>query len=155
MTTEAAQRTTLLNDNPDHRNFQGHAKNVVTVIRLDAENVYSADDEGYIHIYGTATGRLKKRLDVHRSGYLGKQYYHHVLVSGSTDTTMRIWDLQALRQAYAFQWHTGTVRVLEAVEPVLLNLSTGDHTPPFPVIVLASRDATNALGNYPESTPCR
>ena len=148
MTTEISQRTTLPNVTPDHRDFPGHAGNIVTVLRLDAENIYSADDEGFIHVYDTATGRLKKRLDGHVSGIWAMQHYQDVLVSGSTDSTVRIWDIQALQQAYVFKGHASTVRALEIVEPVLYP-RTGDYEPPFPLIVSGSRDATLRVWKLP------
>jgi len=148
MTNKAPQRTTLLDGTPNHRDFQGHAGNVVTVVRLDAENVYSADDEGFIYVYDIVTGRLNKRLEGHVSGIWAMQYYHNILVSGSTDSTLRIWNLRALRPAYVFQGHASTVRAIEIVEP-LLNPQTGNYEPPFPVIVTGSRDATLRVWKLP------
>lgn len=149
--TEAAQPTTssLPNGVPRHRNFPGHANSIVTVLRADTDNIYSADEEGFIHVYETSTGRLKKRLDGHTSGIWSMQRYNHILVSGSTDYTIRVWDLQSLRQAYVFPGHTLTVRALEIVEPVL-NQSTGEYEPPYPMIVTGSRDATLRVWKLPE-----
>ena len=145
---ESSQRTTWLDDGPKHRNFRGHARNVVTVVRLDAESVYSADDEGFIHVYDIITGRLKKRLEGHASGIWAMQYYHNILVSGSTDSTLRIWDLRTLQPAYVFQGHASTVRAIEIVEP-MLNPLTGDYEPPYPVIVTGSRDSTLRVWKLP------
>jgi F-box and WD-40 domain protein CDC4 len=76
------------------------------------------------------------------------QCYDHVLVTGSTDSTVRIWDLQTLRQAYNFTGHASTVRALEIVEPTL-NRSNGNLEPPYPLIVTGSRDATLRVWRLP------
>jgi F-box and WD-40 domain protein CDC4 len=148
MTTETSQGTTLPKVIPDHRDFPGHASSIVTVLRLDAENIYAANDEGFIHIYDIATGRLKKRLEGHMSGIWAMQLRQNVLVTGSTDSTVRIWDLQALQESYIFKGHVGTVRALEIVEPVL-DPRTGDYDPPYPLIVSGSRDATLRVWKLP------
>jgi F-box and WD-40 domain protein CDC4 len=134
---------------PDHRDFPGHAAGIVTVLRLDAESLYAANDEGFVGIYDIATGRLKKRLGGHMSGIWAMQLYQNVLVTGSTDSTVQIWDLQALQQAYIFNGHVGTVRAIEIVEPVLDSRS-GDYDPPYPLIVSGSRDATLRVWKLPE-----
>lgn len=71
------------------------------------------------------------------------QYIGNVLVSGSTDRTVRVWNLEKGRCTQTFVGHTSTVRCLQIVEPE--NIQTDPHgepiwEPPYPLIVTGSRD---------------
>ncbi|BEI80246.1 hypothetical protein CcaverHIS002_0107750 [Cutaneotrichosporon cavernicola] len=62
------------------------------------------------------------------------EYKGDTLVSGSTDRTVRIWDLEDLVQTHTFAGHTSTVRCLQIVEPVYDEV-TGEFQPPYPLII--------------------
>ena len=46
-----------------------------------------------INVYDTKTGAQRCRLAGHEGGVWALQYYGNVLVSGSTDRTVRVWDI--------------------------------------------------------------
>ena len=71
-----------------------------------------------------------------------------VLVSGSTDRTVRIWDLNTGRCTHVFGGHTSTVRCLAIVKPEWVEITGEDGVirrekwPKRPMIVTGSRDHT-------------
>ena len=98
-------------------------------------------DDHSIHIYDTNTGRLRKKLLGHEGGVWALQYYNDSLVSGSTDRTVRVWDMDTGLCTHLFEGHTSTVRCLMIVPPSEEN--------PFPLIVTGSRDATLRVWRCP------
>ncbi|KAE9384145.1 WD40 repeat-like protein [Gymnopus androsaceus JB14] len=74
-----------------------------------------------IHIYDPTSGRLIQKLDGHEGGVWALAVHGNLLVSGSTDWTVRIWDLDDPqgRCLHVFGGHTGTVRCLAIVKPKL------------------------------------
>ena len=133
----------------EHSSFPGHGTNVVTCLQFDRDKIVSASDDHSINIYNTADGRLRKRLDGHEGGVWALEYKGDTLVSGSTDRTVRVWDLETLQEAHVFHGHTSTVRCLQIVEPVY-EPSTGEYQPPYPMIVTGSRDATLRVWKLPK-----
>ena len=73
-----------------------------------------------------------------------------ILVSGGTDCTVRVWDLEDLElvTTFIFLGHTSTVQI---VEPVL-HQATGQFQPPYPMIVTGSRDTTATGMETPSKT---
>ena len=138
-----------LNTHPRHTSFPGHGTNVVTCLQFDADKIVSASDDHSINIYNTSTGLLRKRLDGHEGGVWALEYKGDSLVSGSTDRTVRIWDLDSLSEAHVFHGHTSTVRCLQIIEPIL-DPSTGEYQPPYPMIVTGSRDASLRVWKLPK-----
>ena len=87
-------------------------------------------------------------LDGHEGGIWALSATKNVLVSGSTDRTVRIWDLNTGRCTHVFGGHTSTVRCLAIVKPEWIE-TTGDDGvirrekwPKRPMIVTGSRDHT-------------
>ncbi|WVN89692.1 uncharacterized protein L203_104922 [Cryptococcus depauperatus CBS 7841] len=133
---------------PEHSSFTGHSTNVVTCLQFDEDKIISASDDSSINIYNTSDGQLRKRLEGHDGGVWTLQYKGYTLVSGSTDRTVRVWDLEDLRQTYAFAGHTSTVRCLQIIEPVW-DEETNSYQPEVPMIVSGSRDATLRVWKLP------
>ncbi|WOO79328.1 Cell division control protein 4 [Vanrija pseudolonga] len=138
-----------LKSRPQHTSFAGHGTNVVTCVQFDEDKIVSASDDHSINIYCTRTGQLKKRLDGHEGGVWALEYKGDTLVSGSTDRTVRVWDLESLQQSHVFFGHTSTVRCLQIVEPVF-DEATGEYQPPYPMIVTGSRDASLRVWKLPK-----
>ncbi|KAL7422871.1 SCF ubiquitin ligase complex subunit cdc4 [Cryptotrichosporon argae] len=138
-----------LRGQPHHISFAGHGTNVVTCLQFDEDKIVSASDDHSINVYGTRTGHLRKRLDGHEGGVWALEYKGDTLVSGSTDRTVRVWDLESLTQAHVFNGHTSTVRCLQIVEPVY-DAATGEYQPPYPLIVTGSRDSTLRVWKLPK-----
>ncbi|WRT70697.1 uncharacterized protein IL334_007695 [Kwoniella shivajii] len=137
-----------LHTRPDHTSFSGHGTNVVTCLQFDEEKIISASDDHSINIYDTMGGALRKRLDGHEGGVWTLEYKGDTLVSGSTDRTVRIWDLEDFTEVHVFHGHTSTVRCLQIVEPVW-NEQEKEWQPPYPMIVTGSRDATLRVWKLP------
>lgn len=140
---------TWLNAKPEHFSFPGHGTHVVTCLQFDEDKIVSASDDHSINIYSTQTGQLRKRLDGHEGGVWALEYKGDTLVTGATDRTVRVWDLETLRQTHLFVGHTSTVRCLQIVEPVL-DEATGEYQPPYPMIVTGSRDTSLRVWKLPK-----
>lgn len=69
-----------------------------------------------INIYDIKDGQLRCRLDGHEGGVWALQYKGDVLVSGSTDRTVRVWSIEKQEQTHVFHGHTSTVVSLAASE---------------------------------------
>ncbi|KAK8850522.1 hypothetical protein IAR55_004440 [Kwoniella newhampshirensis] len=133
---------------PEHNSFPGHGTNVVTCLQFDDDKIISASDDHSINIYNTSDGQLRKRLDGHEGGVWTLEYKGDTLVSGSTDRTIRIWDLETLKETHVFHGHSSTVRCLQIVEPVW-DEASGEFQPPYPMIVTGSRDASLRVWKLP------
>lgn len=103
----------------------------------------SDDADHSIHVFDTQSGMERAELRGHEGGVWALQYIGNVLVSGSTDRTVRVWDLDSAKCTHEFIGHTSTVRCLQIVEPINVNPdSKGEPVwePPYPLVVTGSRD---------------
>jgi F-box and WD-40 domain protein CDC4 len=85
-------------------------------------------------------------LDGHEGGVWALAATKDTLVSGSTDRTVRIWDLTTGRCTHVFGGHTSTVRCLAIVKPEWMDIEGEDGVvrrekwPKRSLIVTGSRD---------------
>ncbi|GAA5947516.1 hypothetical protein JCM3765_001712 [Sporobolomyces pararoseus] len=119
--------------------------NVVTCLQFDEEKIVSASDDAdhSIHVFDTQSGSERAELRGHEGGVWALQYVGNVLVSGSTDRTVRVWDLDSAKCTHVFLGHTSTVRCLQIVEPINVNSDPNGEPiwePPYPLVVTGSRD---------------
>lgn len=136
-----------LHRKPKHMSFVGHETHVVTCVQFDEDKIVSASNDHSISIYDTKTGQLRRHLENHEVWAL--KYRGNTLVTGSTDRSVRVWNLELLQQTHLLLGHTSTVRCLDIVEPVL-DEATGEYYPPYPLIVTGSRDASLRVWKLPK-----
>ncbi|RKO99211.1 hypothetical protein CXG81DRAFT_14826, partial [Caulochytrium protostelioides] len=132
----------------ERTSFPGHGSHVVTCLQFDADKIVSGSDDQSIHIYSTK-GHLLQRLTGHDGGVWALQYWRHILVSGSTDRSVRVWDMDRGVNTHTFEGHTSTVRCLMILIP-RPHCETGVLEPPEPLIVTGSRDTTLRVWRLPD-----
>lgn len=136
------------NQNPKHLSFPAHGRAVVTCLLFSHGRIISASDDHSIHVYSPITGALEMALDGHEGGVWALAATKTILVSGSTDRTVRIWDLETGKCTHVFGGHTSTVRCLSIVKPEWMDIEGEDGVirrekwPKRPLIVTGSRDHT-------------
>ncbi|KAL0571648.1 SCF ubiquitin ligase complex subunit cdc4 [Marasmius crinis-equi] len=155
----------LTNLTPRHINFQAHGHSVVTCLifadvaapppsspsgtsqkrsSTSRKRIISASDDHSIHVYSPSTGALEMRLEGHEGGVWALAAMGGLLVSGSTDRTVRVWDLgdgeprsqsgvesdseegvtpsRKGKCLHVFGGHTSTVRCLAIVKPEMVDV---------------------------------
>ncbi|KAH9917452.1 WD40-repeat-containing domain protein [Fomitopsis serialis] len=137
------------NQNPKRITFPAHGRSVVTCLIFSHGRIISASDDHSIHVYSPATGELLRSLDGHEGGVWALAATKNTLVSGSTDRTVRIWNLEtgAVRI---------TVRCLAIVKPEMIDVEneggviTREKWPKRPLIVTGSRDHSLRVWTLPK-----
>ncbi|KAK7019290.1 WD40 repeat-like protein [Favolaschia claudopus] len=137
---------------PTHRSFPAHGSSVVTCLILSRGRVISAADDHSIHVYDPLAGELRLALQGHEGGVWALAATGNILVSGSTDRTVRIWDLVTGRCTHVFGGHTSTVRCLAIVQPEWVEMEDGrrEKWPKRALIVTGSRDHTLRVWTLPK-----
>lgn len=134
------------NEDPKHLSFPAHGHSVVTCLIFSHGRIISASDDHSIHVYSPITGEQLMSLDGHEGGVWALAASNDTLVSGSTDRTVRIWDLSTARCTHVFGGHTSTVRCLAIVKPEWMDIEgdggviSREKWPKRPLIVTGSRD---------------
>ncbi len=139
---------------PRHVAFAAHPRHVITCLQFDDDKIVTGSDDTYMHVYDTATGALRKRLEGHEGGVWALQYQCNVLVSGSTDRSVRVWDIAKGVCTQIFHGHTSTVRCLQIVMPVAtgeMNRGRPVFAPEKPLIITGSRDQQLKVWRLPQS----
>lgn len=141
--------------NPKPLTIPAHGNSVVTCLILSHGRIIAGSDDHSIHVYSPDTGELIRSLDGHEGGVWAIAATKRLLVSGSTDRTTRIWDLETGRNTHVFGDHTSTVRSLVIVKPEWIDVEQADGTvvreqwPKRPLIVTGSRDHTVRVWDLP------
>jgi WD40 repeat protein len=105
------------NPNPKHIEIPAHGSSVVTYLTISRGRIISASDDHSIHVYSPFDGTLLQKLDGHEGGVWSVQAINDTLISGSTDRTIRVWDISSGRCKHIFGGHTSTIRCLAVVTP--------------------------------------
>lgn len=127
---------------------------VITCLDFDEDRIIvGSDGNKQISVYDTFSGALLHSFTEHDGGVWAlKRVGKDVLVSGSTDHTVRVWDLSKKKCTHVFRGHTATVRCLDVIMPVASKDAQGQtrYVPERPVVVTGSRDATLRMWNLPQ-----
>lgn len=144
------------NHNPKRLSFPAHGSHVVTCLIFSHGRIISASDDNSINVYSPITGHLIRALEGHQGGVWALAATKDTLVSGSTDRTVRIWDLKTWNCTHVFGGHTSTVRCLSIVKPEMVDVVGEDMVvrrerwPKRPLIVTGSRDHTLRVWTLPK-----
>ncbi|CAE6466081.1 unnamed protein product [Rhizoctonia solani] len=135
------------------------AVRVVTCLLFFRNRIISASDDHQIHVYSPTSGELLLRLEGHEGGVWAlavspnspsAPHATDSLVSGSTDRTVRIWDLSTGKCTHVFGGHTSTVRCLAIVKPMWIDVDgRKEKWPKRTLIVTGSRDHTLSVWKLP------
>jgi F-box and WD-40 domain protein CDC4 len=166
-------RSPWLSATPEPLHFPVHIKgtpsaSVITCLLLSRERVISASDDHWICVWDPTDGRQIHVLEGHDGGIwslaacsrritskypLAPPKYQDLLVSGSTDRTLRVWDLETGRNTYTFGGHTSTVRSIAIVRPTWVDKDDGsglkEKRPKQTLIITGSRDHTLRVWRLP------
>lgn len=139
---------------PTHLAFQAHDRHVVTCLQFDDDKILAGSDNAKINVYDTKTGALRATLEGPGGGIWGLEYHGNTLVSGSTDCTIRVWDIAKAECTHVFQGHTSTVRNVQILHPVQIGQhpdGTPVMMPEQPLIISGSRDSTLRVWKLPQA----
>lgn len=129
---------------------------VITCLQFDSDKVVAGSDQSKIVIYDTETGAKRHELSGHGGGVWAMKYFKNTLASGSTDRTVRIWNIAQGKCTHIFKGHVSTVRCLEIVEPVQCGTDIEGkpiYFPTEPLLVTGSRDTTLNVWKLPMTEP--
>jgi F-box and WD-40 domain protein CDC4 len=123
--------------------FPAHGTSVLTCMLFSHNNIIKACDDHEIHVYSPTTGECCLAL----KGQEGSVWAvavspdsPNMLVSGPTDTTVRIWDLST-GKCHIFDGYTSTIRCLTIVTPTWAEVDgQKDQWPKCSLLVTGSRD---------------
>lgn len=102
---------------PQRTTLKGHMTSVVTCLQFEDNYVITGADDKMIRIYDSITKKFLIELSGHDGGVWALKYAGNgILVSGSTDRSVRIWNIHLGKCTHVFKGHTSTVRCLDIVE---------------------------------------
>lgn len=140
---------------PKHISFPiAHGSEIVTCLMLSHGRIIAAFDDHFIRVYSPVTGELIRTLQGHEGGVWAMGVYKDTVVTGSTDRTVRIWDLATGMCTHVFGGHTSTVRCLAIVKPEIVDVDQNGNVvqekwPKRPLIVTGSRDHSLRVWTLP------
>ncbi|KAG8987903.1 SCF ubiquitin ligase complex subunit cdc4 [Tulasnella sp. JGI-2019a] len=156
---------------PKRLTFPAHGMNVVTCLLLSRKRIISASDDHSIQMHSSETGELIQSSLGHEGGVWAlaicsrrctnssdapQRFHHDMLVSGSTDRTVRVWNLQTGQNTHVFAGHTSTVRCIALARPVWIDVedttsgvNRKEKWPKHTMIISGSRDETLRVWRLP------
>ncbi|KAJ3984983.1 cell division control protein 4 [Lentinula detonsa] len=140
-----------------HISLPIHGTSIVTCLILDVRRnvIVTASDDFTLAVYTLSTGQPKLTLTGHEGGIwsLSSVTYdgQNLLISGSTDRTVRIWDLTSGKCLHVFRGHSSTVRCLEVASPIWTNskMDVENFCSQSPLIITGSRDKSVKVWSIP------
>ncbi|KAJ1795903.1 SCF ubiquitin ligase complex subunit cdc4 [Coemansia sp. RSA 2399] len=139
-----------------HFNFVCDSGTVVTCIQLTEKYIVAGFDTKNIFVFDINTGEIVRRLVGHDGGVWALAIIGSTVVSGSTDRTVRVWDLESGMCTHVFSGHASTVRCLQILLPTDVRTpqerarnAPVRYEPKEPLIVTGSRDTTLKVWRLP------
>ncbi|OMH85547.1 Cell division control protein 4 [Zancudomyces culisetae] len=137
--------------------FPTRDNDVVTCIQFDRNRVVAGFENTRILVYDINDAGVVNELVGHEGGVWALGLVGNTVVSGSTDRTVRVWNVTTGRCTHVFHGHSSTVRCLQIMLPVDVRTAaqrragvTAIYEPEFPLIVTGSRDSTLRVWKLPE-----
>lgn len=102
---------------PQRTTLRGHMTSVVTCLQFEDDYVITGADDKVIRVYDGLKKQFMLELTGHDGGVWALKYDGDgILVSGSTDRSVRVWDIKRGCCTHVFKGHASTVRCLDIVE---------------------------------------
>lgn len=102
---------------PQRTTLKGHLTSVAISMQFEDDHVITGADDKIVSVYGARKKQFLLVLKGHDGGIWALKYDEDgILVSGSTDRTVRLWDINRGCCTHVFKRHTSTVRCLHIVE---------------------------------------
>ncbi|KAJ2059533.1 SCF ubiquitin ligase complex subunit cdc4 [Coemansia sp. S146] len=129
---------------------------VATCVEWTGTHVVVGLDTKDIFVFELATGTMVRRLVGHEGGVWALAVVGNTVVSGSTDRTVRVWDLEDGRCTHVFLGHGSTIRCLQILLPTDVRTPVERargapvrYEPSEPLVVTGSRDTTLRVWKLP------
>jgi F-box and WD-40 domain protein 1/11 len=87
----------------------------VNAVRLRKDVLVSGSGDSDICIWSLQTGKILQKVSIHQRGIACLQYNGRFIVSGSTDETVKIYDIDQKMEIACLKGHTNLVRSVQAV----------------------------------------
>lgn len=135
----------------NHRRLHhGGSSPVITALLLADDRIITTSDDHKIRVFSFEKNSLSYILEGHLGGVWAVDVLGDTLVSGSTDTTVRVWDLKTGKCTHTFKGHEATVRCVKIARPKEAVVRVGGQTTlGQPLIVSGSRDSTLRVWRLP------
>ncbi|KAJ2259977.1 SCF ubiquitin ligase complex subunit cdc4 [Coemansia sp. RSA 376] len=129
---------------------------VATCVEWTGTHVVVGLDTKDIFVFELATGTMVRRLVGHEGGVWALAVVGNTVVSGSTDRTVRVWDLEDGKCTHVFLGHGSTIRCLQILLPTDVRTPVERargapvrYEPSEPLVVTGSRDTTLRVWKLP------
>lgn len=131
-----------------------HAAYVITCLHIDSEagRIITASDDSTVCVWDALSGGAQQEtLRGHDGGVWALAIAHNLLVIGSTDRSLSVWDLRTGRRRVELLGHTSTVRCVEIQEELVVS---GSRDTTLRVWNWASGTCTQVLRGHTGSVRC-
>ena len=94
--------------------LEGHGTSVNT-LKLRDNVLVSGSGDSTMCIWSLQTGEIVQKINVHQSGIVSLRYNGRFIVSGSTDKSAKIYDVDQKMEVACLEGHTGLIHSIQAV----------------------------------------
>lgn len=131
-----------------------HATHVITCLHIDSEadRIITASDDSTVCVWDALSGGAQQAtLRGHDGGVWALAIAHNLLVIGSTDRSLSVWDMRTGRRRVELLGHTSTVRCVEIQDELVVS---GSRDTTLRVWNWASGTCTQVLRGHTGSVRC-